>query len=162
MTPPRSSAAGTVTDPILAAGVVLWASGEKGPKFLLLQNSNHQTWGLSKGHRDGQEGLLETALRETQEETGYELTEKHLLPDFADTSIYQHKPDLWKRVVTFLSAHPVIPAELVISTEHCDFAWLELPAALKAVQFPALQRTLSRAAIRLKKLQAEGPCPNRS
>ncbi len=162
MTPPRSSAAGTVTDPILAAGVILWTSGEKGPKFLVLQNSDHQTWGLSKGHRDGQEGLLETALRETQEETGYELTEQHLLPDFADASIYQHKPMLWKRVVTFLSAHPVDPANLVISTEHCNFAWLELPAALSTVQFPALQRTLSRAATRLKELQAKEPCLRRS
>ncbi len=131
---------------MLAAGVVLWHGNAADPRFLLLQNSLHRTWGLSKGHLDGNENLLAGALRETTEETGYVLAEADLRTDFGDTSIYQPKPGLWKRVVNFLAAVPVDPQSLQTSAEHADARWLPLKDALALVEHDALRRTLHRAA----------------
>ncbi|NQU50732.1 MAG: NUDIX domain-containing protein [Planctomycetes bacterium] len=149
MSPPRTSSAATVTDPVLAAGVVLWCQGQDEPHFLLLRNARHQSWGLSKGHLEPGEDLLQGAIRETVEETSYQLSPTDLFPDFADTSLYQPKADVWKRVIYFLCAQPVDPDQLQISAEHTEARWLPLAQALELIPFPALHRTLVRAANRL-------------
>ncbi len=151
MAPPPTAASGTTTDPVLAAGVVLWSGSVEQPRFLLLQNSLHQTWGLSKGHLNSGEELIAGALRETEEETGYVLTAEDLRGDFSDTSIYQPKEGLWKRVVNFLAAQPVDIDALQVSDEHQDVRWLALEEALQIVEHDALRRTLIRAAYRLNR-----------
>lgn len=150
MAPPSTSASGTTIDPVLAAGVVLWHGSPDDPHFLLLQNARHGTWGLSKGHLKAGEDLLAGAIRETVEETGFQLSAEDVHDDFADTSLYQPKPEVWKRVVNFLAAKPMDSAALNISAEHCDACWVPLAEALRLVQFSALQRTLTRAATRLQ------------
>jgi 8-oxo-dGTP pyrophosphatase MutT (NUDIX family) len=134
---------------VLAAGVVLWCQGEGEPRFLLLCNSRHQSWGLSKGHLEPGEDLLQGAIRETVEETGFQLSPADLAADFADTTLYQPKADVWKRVIYFLCQQAVDPEQLQVSAEHSEARWLPLAQALKLIPFPALRRTLVRAATRL-------------
>lgn len=131
---------------MLAAGVVLWAGSAEAPTFLLLRNAQHSSWGLPKGHADAGEDLHTTALREVEEETGYTLAADALRDDFADTHLYQPKPEVWKRVVNFLAAAPVDPATFVRSDEHDDHAWLAIDEAIARCQHDALRRTLRRAA----------------
>ena len=50
-----------------AAGMLLFAL-ETPPKFLLKRHRDR--WDLPKGHAESGETILETALRETEEETG--------------------------------------------------------------------------------------------
>ena len=134
---------------MLAAGVVLWAGSAAAPTFLLLRNARHGSWGLPKGHADPGEDLLSTALREVEEETGIVLAEAGLRDDFADTHLYQPKPEVWKRVVNFLAAEPVDPQSFVRSDEHDEHAWLHIDDAIARCQHDALRRTLRRAATTL-------------
>ena len=53
-----------------AAGFVLTRDASPEPEYLLLVNRRDGMPGLPKGHRDGDEDDLATALRETKEETG--------------------------------------------------------------------------------------------
>ena len=151
-TPPESSApqaAGTPVDPVLAAGVVLWADSPQEPRFLLLRNKCHGSWGLPKGHAEPDEELPVTACREVKEETGYQLHADDLRDDFADTHLYQPKPGIWKRVIQFLAAAPVEPDDFVRSDEHDEHAWLSPNDAVACVQHDALRRTLRLATARL-------------
>ncbi len=56
-----------MNSPVEAAGMLIFAL-EQPPKFLLMRHKNR--WDLPKGHAEPNETLIETALRETQEETG--------------------------------------------------------------------------------------------
>lgn len=141
-----SRAAGTVTDPVLAAGVLLWTGPATAPRFLLLQNARHRTWGFAKGHAEAGEDLHTTALREVQEETGYALTADELVPGFADTHAYQPTGKHWKRVIHFLAANPVDEASLAASAEHAQTTWATLEEALGLLQHPELERAVVRAA----------------
>ncbi len=142
--PNRRSAAGTPEDPILAAGIVLWRPEDDGPHFLLLRNALHHTWGFPKGHLDGDEGLVEAALREVEEETGISLTADELAPEFADTCIYQPHGRSWKRTVLYLARCPD-GAELRLSAEHDRGRWAPEQEALELLEHEDGRRTLIRA-----------------
>lgn len=149
---------GSAADPVLAAGVVLWTGTPEAPRFLLLQNRRHGTWGFAKGHLETGEDLQAGALREVLEETGIALQAEHLDPTFADTSIYRPDDDAWKRVVTFLAADPIEEAAFTCSAEHQDHAWLPEADAVDRLAFSDLRRTLIRAATRLAdRAQAAAP-----
>lgn len=53
---------------VRAAGILLMTDSRDRPEFLLLRHPNR--WDLPKGHCDPGESWLQTALRETEEETG--------------------------------------------------------------------------------------------
>ncbi|MGA5818183.1 NUDIX hydrolase [Kitasatospora sp. NPDC094028] len=63
---------------ILAAGAVLWLpgrpkkSGRLGrPRIAVIHRPKYDDWSLPKGKLDPGEGVIEAALREVREETGY-------------------------------------------------------------------------------------------
>ena len=60
-----------------AAGIVIYHRGEAGVRFLLLRNRMHHTWGFPKGRAERNETALETARRETLEETGIRSVRLH-------------------------------------------------------------------------------------
>jgi len=131
---------------VLAVGVVLWTGSAQNPRFLLLQNSRHHSWGLAKGHAEGGESLMQTALREVAEETGFTLAATELHPSFADSSVYQVAGEGWKRVIYFLSIHPVDANNLRCSEEHQESRWATLEEACTILTYSDLRRTLHRAA----------------
>lgn len=133
----------------MAAGVVLWTGSADAPQFLLLRNAKHGSWGLPKGHAEPGEDLHTTALREVEEETAIALSRDELRDDFGDTSLYQPKPGVWKRVVILLAAQPIDPERFVRSDEHDDHAWLSVDEAVARTEHHALRRTLRLAADRL-------------
>ena len=142
----------------MAVGVVLWTGSPQNPKFLLLQNARHQSWGLAKGHAEAGEDWTQTALREVAEETGFALPAAELHSSFADTSIYQVGAEGWKRVIYLLALHPVDPSALCLSEEHQDFCWASLEQACSLLSYSDLRRTLHRAALCLQtSLQPQKP-----
>lgn len=71
MSPPNPPAqdAAAVPAAVRAAGILMLVGRSPQPThFLLMQHAKR--WDLPKGHCDGDESFLETAIRETTEETG--------------------------------------------------------------------------------------------
>ena len=72
---------------------------EEGLNLLLLRHRAKGHWSFPKGHVEGSETEIETALREVKEETGLDI----LLRDgFRECVEYYPKPGVKKQVVYFL------------------------------------------------------------
>lgn len=72
---------------VKAAGILLVTRIDESPEFLLLKHSDR--WDLPKGHCDEGETFQQTALRETEEETGIAAHQIELDPKFEFELIYQ-------------------------------------------------------------------------
>ena len=106
-----------------AAGVVLFTRS-KPTRFLLMKHTNR--WDLPKGHAEPGEEILDTALRETEEETGIAASKIEIDPDFRYVVEYEVKGkkrgDYLKRVTYFLG---YVDRELKVRpTEHIGFKWI--------------------------------------
>ena len=134
-------------NPAIASGVVLYSTNASGRAFLLLQSARHQTWGFAKGHVDGDETLLECALREVSEETGYNLSSGDVFDIFNDCSTYTlPKSGELKRAVMFVTRNPVVANDLQVSDEHQQAQWCNLSKALELLEHQQSKNCLLRAA----------------
>lgn len=111
---------------IEAAGFLLFYRGEP-PAFLLMQHAKR--WDLPKGHAEPGESILETALRETEEETGIAADSIAVDPDFRFVIEYDvrgnKRGDYRKRVTYFLGyVDEKFTPKL---TEHIGFKWFHWP-----------------------------------
>ncbi len=118
-------------------GVHLWSveskrpdvifAWEQPPKFLLMRHRNR--WDLPKGHAEPGESLLETALRETEEETGIPAQSIHVDQNFRfeiEYSVhYRSHGERLKRVTYFLGYLPATRA--LTLTEHESYLWWSWP-----------------------------------
>lgn len=133
-----------------AAGFILACLNLAPPRYLLLKNALHGTWGFPKGHSEKNESLLETALRETAEETG--ITDIRVIEDFEFSDSYEvntPKRGAYRKTVTYFLA--VTPSTAhVQSREHSESGWFVLEDALKLLKFPALRQALRQAHARLE------------
>ncbi len=109
-----------------AAGFLLMVR-EPQPQFLLMQHADR--WDLPKGHAEADEDILQTALRETEEETGIEAQAIEVDPDFRFVTEYRvvgKKRGTYDKRVTyflgFLKTKPKIKA-----TEHLGHRWWPWP-----------------------------------
>ena len=130
----------------VAAGFVLFQDTADGRRYLVLTNAARNEPGLPKGHADPGESEIETARRETEEETG--LTDLEVWGDFAHTLRYTatRKDQTYpKRVVYFLAR--VRSGEVRLSTEHSAKAWLPLDEARAAMPFDSLRDVLQGAGL---------------
>jgi 8-oxo-dGTP pyrophosphatase MutT (NUDIX family) len=132
-----------------ACGFVLVREGPKGLQYLLLTSRKHGGMGVPKGHVDPGESELQTALRETREETG--LSDLRPDPWFRAEMHYsaERKGRTWdKQVVLFVArtGHE----QVRLSQEHTTWSWLPLADALVTIAFPNLRRVVRDAALFLK------------
>lgn len=128
-----------------AAGFVVACEDDGTRRYLLLRNSRHGAWGFPKGHSEKGETLLQTALRETEEETG--ITSLTAVPGFECTDTYQvttPKRGEYLKTVTYFLATTSHPSH-VRSHEHSDSGWFALNDALEKLGFPKLQAMLKQA-----------------
>jgi bis(5'-nucleosidyl)-tetraphosphatase len=132
-----------------AAGFVLVRSAPRGPEYLLLTNKNRGEPGLPKGHAEDGEDDLATALRETEEETG--LTD--LVPEagFRRELTYPatRKGRVYQKTVVYLLAR-MRSGKVRLSSEHSEFRWLPLEAALQVLPFSGVRAVVRDAALYLK------------
>lgn len=111
---------------VQAAGLLLMTRTQP-RKFLLMQHADR--WDLPKGHAEAGESLLETALRETQEETGIANSKIEIQPNFKfelEYDVVSSKRGQYRKRVTYFLGWVDTPLEIVPS-EHLGFSWFEWP-----------------------------------
>ena len=114
--------------------------------LLLLRHRHGGHWSFPKGHVEGDETEVQTALREVLEETSLHVT---LQPDFRHTVEYFPKPGVKKLVVYFLGE--ASPDEEAIKQEEeiGELRWVRLDDAFDLVSFKNDRDLLTMARNRL-------------
>jgi len=114
--------------------------------LLLLRHRHGGHWSFPKGHVEGDETEVQTALREVLEETSLHIT---LQPDFRHTVEYFPKPGVKKLVVYFLGE--ASPDEEAIKQEEeiGELRWVRLDDAFDLVSFKNDRDLLTMARNRL-------------
>jgi bis(5'-nucleosidyl)-tetraphosphatase len=132
-----------------SAGIVLFRKEEDKNLFLLLHYpSGH--WDFVKGKMEKGETIHETAIRETNEETG--ITDVKFLDNFEEWIEYdfQYKGELvHKKVVFFLAETNTKDVE--ISHEHLNYTWVDYNTAMEKTTFDNAKTVLTRAQMLLSK-----------
>ncbi len=132
----------------VVAGFVIWRRTEDGPKYLLLYRRG-QYWNFPKGHFELGETSLDTALRETKEETGIGKEDLRIIPGFrAYEKFYfdRGKERIHDTVILYLAETRKVQVSIV-PREHSGYAWFLYHDALKAVgkQYVGTKRVLKLA-----------------
>ena len=132
-----------------ACGFVLVRRTKGRLEYLILRNRGRGDWGLPKGHAEKGESELETALRETEEETG--LSEIEVLPRFRVELLYTvtRREKRYRKTVVYFAAK-LTRGDVTLSKEHDKFQWASLGEALDRMPFDNLTAALRRAALFLK------------
>ena len=114
-----------------AAGLIIFRreSFTKPSEYLLLQTSyGKHHWTPPKGHVDPGESDMETALRETEEESGLTRGSLHVMENIRKTLNYEvrGKP---KTVIYWPAQVKSYNVPIRLSREHQDFKWLTVEKA---------------------------------
>ena len=128
-----------------SCGVVLFNSG----KVLLLRHSSISSregghWDFPKGHIDGDETEIQTALRELEEETG--IAHVNVIDGFRDTIAYTFsggQEQIGKEVVFFIA--PTKESKVTLSHEHIDYSWLDFDSAFSRLTYGNARQVLRNA-----------------
>ena len=129
-----------------SAGAVIFTENEERLFLLLGYPSGH--WDFVKGKMEAGESALQTAIRETYEETG--IKDLEFLDGFEESIRYDFKfrgELIHKKVVFYLAKTHTTHVE--ISHEHLGFSWLNYEDAVKKTTYDNARRVLSRAVRRL-------------
>lgn len=111
---------------VAAAGILVFRFWHE-PEFLLMRHPHR--WDLPKGRAELGETLLDTAIRETQEETGISPSDLRIDPDFRFEVKYtlpswQFPKEMLEKTVTYFLGVLTRDVEIQV-TEHPDFKWYE-------------------------------------
>ena len=132
-----------------SAGIVLFRKEETKILFLLLHYpSGH--WDFVKGKMEEGESAHDTAIRETEEETG--IIDITFLDNFEEWIEYnfQYKGEtVHKKVVFFLAETKT--KEVKISNEHLDYTWMDYSTSMEKTTFDNAKTILTRAQMLLTK-----------
>ena len=115
---------------IEAAGLLIIACGDQDLKpqhFLLMRHRDR--WDLPKGHCEAGESLIETAFRETEEETGIVASEIQLAEGFSYSLQYpvtynSPKSKTFTKRVTYFLGRVAAPCEIRCQ-EHQGCQWFQ-------------------------------------
>ena len=126
-----------------SAGIVLFRKENSEILFLLLHYpSGH--WDFVKGKMEEGETAHQTAIRETQEETG--ITDIVFLEDFEEWIEYNfqfHGEPVHKKVVFFLAETKT--KEVSISHEHLNYTWMDYKTAMEKTTFDNARSILTKS-----------------
>ena len=127
-----------------SAGVIVFRAGEvREPEFLLLDYGKH--WDYPKGHLEKGEDESDAALRELQEETGFDDVE--LIEGFRHDITYmfrdKRKGLIRKTVAMFLGQTSAKRAK--ISNEHVGAEFLPYEQAYQRVTYKTAKEALAAA-----------------
>ncbi|MPM39318.1 Diadenosine hexaphosphate hydrolase [bioreactor metagenome] len=128
-----------------SCGAVVYSQSAEVFVYLILRHTAGH-WSFPKGHMEGSETEIETALREISEETG--LTVK-LDPGFRQTNIYAPKPDVTKEVIYFIARSASLKVRIQL-TEITAMQWCPLPEALTLLTYETDRMILRQADAYLK------------
>ena len=124
-------------------GIVIFRKEGSKKLFLLLHYpSGH--WDFVKGKMEKGESTNQTAVRETQEETG--ITDITFVKDFEEWIEYNFKYQgelVQKKVVFFLAETKT--KEIKISHEHSGYTWMDYNSAMEKTTFDNAKTVLTKA-----------------
>lgn len=132
-----------------SAGAVVFTREAGEPRFVIVQSVNGHH-GFPKGHMEAGETEADTALRETEEETGLRV---RLLPGFRSVEVYPlpNKPDAVKQVV-FLLAEYEAQALRIQEREIREARLLRFDEACAVLEYEDDRRVLREAKTFLDRL----------
>ena len=82
-----------------SCGAIVYRKNRSQIELLLIKTRSGGHWSFPKGHVEGQETEIQTALREVKEETGLDI---NIQKGFRQMVEYYPKPNIRKQVVYFL------------------------------------------------------------
>jgi 8-oxo-dGTP pyrophosphatase MutT (NUDIX family) len=131
----------------VVAGFIIFRRTEEGIKYLLLYRRGGY-WNFPKGHFEEGESAMETALRETFEETGIKREELAIAPNFKTLVRFHFKVNkkiIHDTVILYLAE--TNQAHVVLSPrEHSGFAWFLYSDAMKILgRYVGTKRALAEA-----------------
>ena len=132
-----------------SAGIVLFRRENDKILFLLLHYpSGH--WDFVKGKMEKGETPHETAIRETEEETG--ITDIEFFDGFEEWIQYnfQFEGELVNKKVVFFLAETK-SKDVEISHEHLDYTWMDYVTAMEKTTFDNAKTVLSKSYALLSK-----------
>ncbi|WP_024746767.1 bis(5'-nucleosyl)-tetraphosphatase [Levilactobacillus namurensis] len=122
-----------------ASGAVVYQLRDGQPYYLLLKSATSHFWGFPKGHVEGNESDLETAVREIRKETSLQVT---VDPEFSTVLDYDMKNGHHKHVVLYTS---LVPNDAQVNRqveEIADFGWFDFQTAHATLSYANLQEVL--------------------
>ena len=126
----------------ISAGIILFNENDE-RKFLLL-NYPSKHWDFVKGKMEEGETYHETALRETNEETG--ISDVEFVDGFKEEIeyyFYADNQEIHKRVIFFLGKTKT--EEITLSHEHLNYIWLEFDNALDKTTYANAKNLLKKS-----------------
>ncbi|XP_041349442.1 bis(5'-nucleosyl)-tetraphosphatase [asymmetrical]-like [Gigantopelta aegis] len=132
---------------VRAAGFVLYRRVHGHVEYLLLQaQSRKRHWTLPKGRVDPGEEELETAFRETREESGITSHQVDLIEDFRREIHYTVHGNRNKRVIYWLAELKDPETAVTLSDEHIAFRWCTIDDVMDLIHiYPVLQKLMKEA-----------------
>ena len=126
-----------------SAGIVLFRK-EKSKKLFLLLHYPSGHWDFVKGKMEKGESTHQTAIRETEEETG--ITDITFLEDFEEWIEYnfQYQGELVNKKVVFFLAETKTE-DVKISHEHQNYAWMDYNTSMEKTTFDNAKTVLTKA-----------------
>jgi 8-oxo-dGTP pyrophosphatase MutT (NUDIX family) len=124
----------------VSAGIILINDN----KDFLLLNYPSKHWDFVKGKMEEGETERETALRETNEETG--INDVEFLDGFKEEIEYYFRADnqdIHKKVIFFLGKTKT--TDIILSHEHLDFIWLDFNNALNKITYKNAKNLLKKS-----------------
>lgn len=136
------------------AGFIVFRKTEEGIKFLLLYKGGTY-WNFPKGHFESGETGLETALRETYEETGLKKSDLKIIPEFRAYEKFSFpfgNQIIYKNLILYLAE--TNKEEIKIAPrEHFGFGWFLYRDAIKIIgkKYSGVKKVLKQAENFIKK-----------
>lgn len=130
-----------------SCGALVYSIQDNTKKLLLIKHKQGGHWSFPKGHVEGSETELQTALREVKEETGLSI---QILDGFRQQVNYSPRPGISKDVVYFLG-YAADTRTKRQKSEISDLRWVDLDQSKKYLTYSNDKMLLNRAQKHLRK-----------
>ncbi len=124
-----------------SCGAIVYRKFHGNTEIRLIKNINTGHWSFPKGHVEGNETEIETALREIKEETSLDVL---IDPTFRETVSYYPKRDTLKTVVYFIARaknYDFTPQ----AEEIADIRWVDIGYASNILSYDNDKHIVSKA-----------------
>lgn len=132
-----------------SCGAIVYRKSHGNIEILLIKHINSGHWSFPKGHMEGSETEVETALREIKEETNLDVI---IDPTFRETVSYSPKKDTQKVVVYFLAKAKNF--EFTPQAEEiAEIRWVDIGHALSVLTYENDKTIVNKAKSAIKEKQ---------